>query len=539
MKEEKNYSFANFEKLNEIGIALSKQKDINTLLEMILASARELTGADAGTLYIMNSDAKNLRFAITQNDKLDFLNSARDPESIKKIPPVELYDKEGKPNLQQVISWCVLANKVVNIKDAYNNQDFDFSKTKEFDKNTGYESHSFLCVPMHDHEGEILAAIQLINKIDTNGEVGFFDNIDQELVESLASQAGLVLNNQNLIAGLKNLFDSFVQVIANAIDAKSSHTGAHCRRMPTITSLINQAVNADTTGAYKNVNLTEDEVYEIETAAWLHDCGKIITPPHVMEKQTKLAGLFDKVGWLIARLEVYKRDLKLDLLNKKLASLESGIELDAQAEKKYKEKDAEISNAIDVLIETNKGLEFTPDELIDTVKKISTYFYTDYKGNYQSLVEPEELANLSIRRGTLNEEERKIMESHVYYSKEMLSGLPFPKNMSRVPEFAGGHHEKLNGKGYPNGLKGDEVPLGTRILSLADVFEALTAPDRPYKKVMPLSQALSIMRNMVKDEHLDKDLFNLFITSGMVRKYADEYLKPEQKDIDNADEYLI
>lgn len=538
MKDE-NYSFKNFKKLNEIGIALSKQKDINTLLEMILDSARQLTGAEAGTLYIMNSETKSLRFAITQNDKLEFLNSVRDPESLKKIPPVILYDKEGNPNLQQVISWCVLADRVVNIKDAYNNKDFDFSKTKEFDKKTGYESRSFLCVPMHDHEGEILAAIQLINKIESDTSIGFFDDLDQELVESLASQAGLVLNNQNLIAGLKNLFDSFVQVIANAIDAKSSHTGAHCRRMPIITSFINEAINQDETGAYKSIDLSQDEMYEIETAAWLHDCGKIVTPPHIMEKSTKLEGLFDKLGWLIARLEVYRRDLKLEFLNKKLFSLENGDQLEPEIEKNYKLKDAEILSAIEDLIEANKGSENTSDKFITRVKKISKYSYTDYKGLYQPLIEPDEVINLSIKRGTLNAEERKIMESHVYYSKEMLSGLPFPKNMQRVPEFAGGHHEKINGEGYPNGLKGDELPLGTRILSLADVFEALTAPDRPYKQAMPLSQVFKIMGKMAQNEHLDKNLFNLFISSNIYKKYAELYLLPEQLDIEKAEDYLI
>jgi len=518
--------------LNEIGIALSAERDPDLLLEKILTSARKLTNADAGTLYLLNEEPKTLSFALVQNDTLKVhFGGTGDPVD-EKFPDLALYNKNGSKNDRMVAAYSVLEEKTVNIEDAYNEEGFDFSGTRKFDANTGYRSKSILVVPLKNHENDVIAALQLLNKLDENGEPIAFSQDDQELTESLASQAAVALTNQRLIRDLHTLFDSFTQVIANAIDAKSPQTGAHCRRVPDATLMIAEAASGSEYPGIEGFKLNKDDFYELKTAAWMHDCGKVVTPPHVVEKSKKLETIYDRIGTIDARMEVLSRDAEIKRLREKL-----GETSDEPVSAEVREQFAED---LEFLRTANTGGEFMEDEKIDRVHALAKESFQTLDGETQQLLEEDERDFLCIRKGTLSDEERKIMEDHMVHTLDMLEQLPFPRHLKNVPEYAGGHHERMDGNGYPRGLTREQMSIPARIMGIADVFEALTAPERSYKKPMPLSLTLTIMGRMVENNHLDPDLFNLFVDKKVYLKYAEKYCKPEQideVDIDNLPGY--
>lgn len=518
--------------LNEIGIALSAERDPDLLLEKILTSARKLTNADAGTLYLLNEEPKTLSFALVQNDTLKVhFGGTGDPVD-EKFPDLALYNKNGTKNDRMVAAYSVLEEKTVNIEDAYNEEGFDFSGTRKFDANTGYRSKSILVVPLKNHENDVIAALQLLNKLDENGEPIAFSQDDQELTESLASQAAVALTNQRLIRDLHTLFDSFTQVIANAIDAKSPQTGAHCRRVPDATLMIAEAASGSEYPGIEGFKLNKDDFYELKTAAWMHDCGKVVTPPHVVEKSKKLETIYDRIGTIEARMEVLARDAEIKRLREKLGET-SDEPVSAEVREQFAEN-------LEFLRTANTGGEFMEDEKIDRVHALAKESFQTLDGETQQLLEEDERDFLCIRKGTLSDEERKIMEDHMVHTLDMLEQLPFPRHLKNVPEYAGGHHERMDGNGYPRGLTREQMSIPARIMGIADVFEALTAPERSYKKPMPLSLTLTIMGRMVENNHLDPDLFNLFVDKKVYLTYAEKYCKPEQideVDIDNLPGY--
>lgn len=522
-------NYANIKRLNAIGVALSAEKDHNRLLEMILTSARELTQADAGTLYKVDADRQHLRFVIVHNDTLKvYLGGQGQP--VEGFAPIPLVLEDGSPNERMIAAWSVIHKTTARIKDAYSEAGFDFSGTKKFDAHSGYKSKSFLTVPLLNHEGEAMAALQLLNKLDSQGQAVEFTAADQELAESLASQAAIALNNRVLIDDLSKLFDSFTQVIANAIDAKSPHTGAHCRRVPDATLMLAEAANGLDFPGLEGFTLTDADRYELTTAAWLHDCGKIVTPNHVMEKATKLESLCDRVNFIADRFTVLQRDLKIALLEEELAAARLGEQLQPERYLLYTTQLKQIQDDLEFLRKSNTGGEFMRPEDLARIELLSKIQFNDLHGEAQLLLQPDEAANLSIARGTLNPEERAIMEGHMTHTLNMLKQLHFPKHLQRVPEYAGGHHERMDGKGYPRGLTKEQMSIPARIMGIADVFEALTAHERPYKKPMPLSQTLNIMGNMAAEGHLDADLFTLFVYKKVYLDYAIKHLRPEQLD---------
>ncbi len=521
------------DRLNEIGIALSAENDTPKLLELIMLGAKSLTHADGGSLYFLQ-DGK-LSFEIISNDSLGIQMGGTSGNEIT-FPPIPLL-VDGDENHGNVVTHCVLAGKTVNIADAYNEDGFDFTGTRKFDSKTGYRTQSMLTFPLKDHEQEIIGVLQLINANDPETrKVIAFSPIDQQLAESLASQAAVALTQRRLITELKVLFESFIRMIASAIDDKSPYTGGHCRRIPVLTMMLAEAAHGDDQGPLKDFHITEQDRYELETAAWLHDCGKVVTPEYVMDKATKLETIYDRIHNLEVRFEILRRDAEIEYLRSCLDSDGQGSSEEA-LKNGYREICLRLDDDLEFLRKANVGGKFMRDEDIERVRQLALIEWTDATGSLRPLLDDDEIANLSIQRGTLNDGEREVINNHITATIKMLESLPFPRNLQNIPEFAGGHHEKMDGTGYPRGLKREQMSVQARIMAIADIFEALTASDRPYKKGKKLSECLKIMGFMKKDNHIDPDIFEIFIRQRIYLDYAKEFLDPEQ--IDEIDESTI
>ena len=515
-------------RLNEIGIALSTESDTNKLFEMILEEAKSITNADGRTLYSKDDDG-NLKFEILRNDSMKTIMGGTSNIDIP-FDPVKLWLGDSTPNQSNVSAYVALTGETVNIKDAYAEEGFDFSGTKSYDSKTGYHSKSFLTVPLKNHENEIIGVMQLINARDESGEVISFDHGMQEQVESLASQGAVALTNKKLVGELKTLFEAFIQLIATAIDKKSEYTGGHCSRVPVITMMLADEVAKGSSGKYKDFNMTEEERYELYIASWLHDCGKVATPPHIVDKGTKLETIFDRIELIRTRMEILKRDAEIEFLKRHLnGSL-------PEFDKAYHESIKNIDDNIEFIESCNIGGEFMKPELQDKISSISKNRVV-LNNNEQNILTDDEVRNLNIAKGTLLPEEREIINDHISITIDMLEKLPYPKDLKNIPEFAGGHHEKMDGTGYPKGLKGDQMSTQAKIMAIADIYEALTAADRPYKEGKKLSQAMRIMGFMKNDYHIDEDLFEIFVKYGVYKSYAKEYVASNQ--LDNVDESSV
>ena len=501
------------------------------LLEMILVGAKLITRADGGTLYTVRNE-KSLNFEIVRTTSLA-INMGGTSKRPVQFKPISLYHRDGRPNIERVVAYSALNNKIVNLDDVYeeNSKGFDFTGPRMFDKQMNYRTRSMLSVPMINHEGKTVGVIQLINKQDEQrGDKAFFDNDDVHLVKSLASQAAIALTNKRLIDDLKQLFESFIKTIATGIDEKSPYTGGHCKRVPVLTLALADAANKSK-GKLKEFTLTAQERYSLEVASWLHDCGKLVTPVHVVDKATKLETIYDRINLIDTRFEVLKRDAEIAMLKQ---LLEIGME-GAEAEDAVREYHRELETLDaerDFIRHCNKGVESMAPELKERVKEIANRTWCNSDGEVVPFFSEDELNNLLIHYGTLNEEERQIINDHIVVTNKMLKSMKFPKDMENVPEYAGGHHERMDGTGYPLGLTREEMSIPARAMAIADVFEALTARDRPYKDAKTLSEALSILGKMKLGHHIDPDLFDLFIQEKVYLPYAHEFMNPELIDIE-------
>ncbi len=524
--------FRRLTELNQIGIALSREKDLNRLLEAILVAAKMITNADGGTLYRMHA-GKELRFEIMRTDSLGLAMGGTTGREIT-FPPVRLYEDDGAQNVSMVVAYAVLHDRTVNIADAYTEQGFDFSGTKSFDSKTGYRSQSFLTVPMKNHEDEVIGVLQLINAKDRHtGEIVSFSEADQHLAESLASQAAVALTNRLLINQLEELFESFINLINAAIDDKSPYTGGHCQRVPALTMLLAEAAARQPQGSLASFTMSDKDRYELKIAGMLHDCGKVTTPVHVVDKATKLQTIYDRIGLIDTRFEVLRRDAQIRLLRGKLEALERGNravwqELEARhsAETKQLEADREFLRLCNI------GSERMAPEDQQRVFNIGTaHRWRDVDGNEDApFLSSDEITNLTIRSGTLTDEERKVINHHIEVTIMMLESLPWPRHLKNVPEYAGGHHERMDGRGYPRGLTREQMSIQARVMGIADIFEALTAKDRPYKKGKTLTEALTILGKFKLNGHIDPDLFDVFIRDRIYMRYAEMFLDADQID---------
>jgi len=538
--------FRRLEQLNEIGSALSQEKDIDHLLEKILVAAKAITRAAGGTLYVLepSDEGPRLRFAIMRNEALDIAMGGTTGNPIP-FYPVHLYGKDGQPNNQMVAAYAALTGKTVNIVDAYSQEGFDFSGTRNFDKKTGYRSKAFLTVPMKNHEGEIIGVLQLINRMEPGTEdIGSFGPSDQRLAESLASQAAIALTNRHLINQLEVLFESFIALINTAIDEKSPYTGGHCQRVPALTMMLAEAVNETHDGPLRDFRMSDKDRYELKIAGLLHDCGKVTTPVHVVDKATKLETIFDRINLVDTRFEVLKRDLEIEALKRKLdlpggapgqaAVREQAARIDQDLDERARDLESERA----FLRQANIGGEVMSPEAQERVRRIGTgRKWIDLSGKSADFLSEDEIKNLTIARGTLTTEERQTINHHIVATIKMLEALPWPTHLRNVPEYAGGHHERMDGKGYPRGLTREQMSVQARVMGIADIFEALTAKDRPYKRGKTLSESLKILGNFRQNGHVDPDLFDVFVRKKVYLRYAQQFLDREQ--IDEVDESKI
>jgi HD-GYP domain-containing protein (c-di-GMP phosphodiesterase class II) len=526
------------DRLTELSVELSNNHDVPSLLEHILKAAKTMTGADGGTLYRVNAEKTGLSFNISMNDTLKMYQGGKSGTPIN-LPDLPLKDDLGNPNLSAVAAYAANTGRSVNIPDVYQAQDFNFSGMRNFDQAHGYHTQSLLSVPMRDHEGELIGVLQLINAIDQGtGKPCAFTDTDRRFIEALASQAAIAITNQQLIVLLEELFESFVKLINLAIDEKSPHTGKHCEHVPELTMMLAQAVHETESGPLANFKMTERDRRELWLAGLLHDCGKIVTPVHVVEKGTKLETITDRIHLVDARFEVLKRDAHIRALEAKLegARLRDGVS-ETQIEERLHHEIAQLDEERAFLRKANVGGEFMQPEHQQRVKDIAQRRWTGPDGLEHMLLNDDEVKNLTIRAGTLTEEERQIINNHIVVTIRMLEALPWPKHLRNVPEYAGGHHERMDGKGYPRGLTKTQMSPQARMMAIADIFEALTAADRPYKKGKTLTESLNILGKFATGGHIDPDLFDIFIRRKIYLQYAQQYMDPAQ--IDAVDESAI
>ncbi|MFA7431792.1 MAG: HD domain-containing phosphohydrolase [Rhodospirillaceae bacterium] len=553
-------------KLIELGIALSAERNHDRLTERILLEAKDLTNADGGTLYLVGEDQRTLHFKILRNDTLKTAMGGTTGIAIP-FPPLALYSPEtGAPNHNNVATHVALSGNSINIDDAYEAEGFDFSGTKKFDAGTGYRSKSFLTIPLKNYTGEVIGVLQLINAQDADGTVIPFSAAIQPLVEALASQAAVAIDNQQLMHAQRVLMESFVEVLAGAIDAKSPYTGGHCQRVPELAMMLAKAASDSKDGPFADYTLTDEDEYELRLGALLHDCGKVTTPEYVVDKATKLETIYDRIHEVRTRFEVLRRDAEIAMLKAQLAGADV-----AETEAAFAARCAELEADFAFIAECNIGGEFMAPDKIERITAIAEQTWTRHFDRTLGLSWEEanrlkdappppppalervledrvdhivgvynrgELYNMSVQRGTLTAEERKVINDHIVLTQQMLERLPFPRQLKKIPAIAGNHHEKINGTGYPNGLTGDQMGISEKIMAIADVFEALSAADRPYKTPKKVSECIKILSFMKKDQHVDADLFELFLTSGVYRQYAEASLQPEQLDDVDITPYL-
>lgn len=554
-------------RLINIGLALSAERDHDDLVERILLEAKSLSRADGGTLYLRRPGEDSLRFAIIRNDSLNVAMGGSSGRPIP-FPPLHLTDPDtGAPNHGNVSTAAALTGRTINIANAYDDGSYDFSGPRRFDEATGYHSRSFLTIPLKNRSGEVMGVLQLINAQTPDGEITTFSPDIQSLVEALAAQAAVAIDNQTLIGAQRDLLDALIKVLAGAIDAKSPYTSGHCERVPAIAKMMAEAACQATDGPYRDFDLSEAEWYELHVAAYLHDCGKVTTPEYVMDKATKLEIINNRIHEIRTRFEVLRRDAEVAYWR----SRAEGTPED-QAKATFDDAVSTLEDDFSFIAECNIGGEFMSAKDMARVRRIADRRWVRYFDRLAGLswqereranaagspapvpaLEPllsdrpdhsvdgynfGEIYNLCISRGTISREERDKINDHIVVTQRMLDQMPFPPALARVPEIAGNHHEKMDGTGYPNGLTGAQMSPLARMMAIADVFEALTASDRPYKKPKTLNESVRILAMMVREHHFDPDLFELFLTSGVAYDYAETFLRPDQVDSVDVEAYL-
>ncbi len=520
-----DFSDSALQHLINIGVELSTEQDTTKLLESILISAKQLAQADGGTIYSI-TDKNTLKFETLLNDTLDMYMGGTSGKPIP-FPEIPMY-VDSEPNYNALVAYAAATDQVINISDAYQAGDYDMSAARNMDEKTGYRTKSVLTIPMKNHEQELIGVIQLINAQQEQQVVDFSPDLEK-VIRSLTSMAAVALTNRQLIDGMEALFQALTRLIARAIDEKSPYTGGHCNRVPELTMLIAEAVCHTKEGPLADFYMDESEKYELSVAGWLHDCGKIATPEYIMDKSTKLETIFDRIALIECRFELAINELKNSHQQHIIEQLKLGNDV-TELEQQLPELIKQIEEDRAFLAKANIGGEYMDETQQQRIQTIADQYQVSIDGKLQPLLTYNEVCNLQVAKGTLLPEEREIINNHMVVTIDMLESLPFPKHLRNVTEYAGGHHEKMDGTGYPKGLKREEMSIPARMMAIADIFEALTAADRPYKPAKKLSECLKIMGSMTQNHHIDPDLFNVFIDEEVYMQYAQQFLAKEQID---------
>jgi HD-GYP domain-containing protein (c-di-GMP phosphodiesterase class II)/HAMP domain-containing protein len=496
-------------RLNTIGQALSGQAEVESFLALALEGAEELTGADACALLLGDLEDG---FEVVRM-RVDGLPVAARSAASRELERVAARVSEERRTLSAARGTSSETTGVVDW-DALGDA-------------TGGEVGACLVLPLLAERSTSLGALVLISRREDESP---FSGDMLDLGESLASQTAAALRQARNVETLRGLFEGLIDLTVRAIDEKSAYTGEHCRKVPILTELIADVACRAEAGPLKDFELTDEQRYELRIAALLHDCGKVVTPVHVMDKATKLETLFDRIEVVRARFEVVRRDIEIALLREQLERA-GGSPSAEEIAHRVEARSLGLQEDLAFIEWANRGREFMSSQARARIGSIAeNYRWVGPDGVEQPILSDEEVQNLSISRGTLNDEERRIMEDHVVSTINLLEELPFPKELRNVPYIAGAHHEHCDGSGYPKGLSGDQLTMQARILGLADVFEALTAKTRPYKPGMSLSQTLGILREMRDDGHIDARLHDLFLENKVYLRYAVEHLDPQQID---------
>ncbi len=522
------------EELNRVGIALSETRDVERLLAMILLKAREITGADAGSLYLVEQtggsssgstsrgsngaeNARRLRFRLAQNDSVQF------PYTEHTLPITE----------SSMAGYCALHGEVIELADAYRipkSRPFQFNSS--FDEQAAYRTRSLITLPMKNGKGEVLGVLQLINckrqpkarLSDANAvhrHVHPFPERAVRLGLSLASQAAVAYENSQLYRDIENLFDGFVNAAVKAIEQRDPTTSGHSQRVCQMTIALAEAVDREPQGPYADLRFSREQMKELRYAALLHDFGKVGVREEVLIKAKKLYPL--QFSRLLDRFDYIRRDIEARIAEQKVECLLGLFRKEAEARVRLKLLDGEASR---LLAELDRYVEFIthaneptllPSGEFELLTEISQKTYRDPRGAERPYLTSEEVRYLSIPRGSLDTNERRQIESHVTHSFNFLTQIPWTAEYRGIPEIARAHHEKLNGRGYPNGLTTREIPIQAKMMTICDIFDALSASDRPYKRAIPTDRALEILKLCVRDEEIDAELFRLFLDAQVYR----------------------
>lgn len=469
------------------GVMLSSERDLNRLLDAVLMSVMSLANCDAGTLYLLEDDGLHFKIMHTNSLGTHTGGDGTDPD----LPPVPL-------RRENVCAFSLLENRTIRIEDVYSSDEYDFSGPVRYDAITGYRTKSMLVVPMTNREGEKLGVIQLINALDENGNVRSFPKDMILALESVTSQSSITIQNVRYMQEIRDLFRSFVRVMSSAIDELSPYNANHSRRMAESGARFANFLNAKAREAGQKLPFSPQRKEELVMSIWLHDIGKVVTPLEVMDKGARLSALQAE--------QIQNRLRRIDLLAR-ISRLEGRV-----TDSEYRQIQQDTEEAAERIFEIN-CIGFLPDEELDYLRELKERTYVE-DGKELPWVTDEEYEMLTIRKGTLSAAEREIMESHVTITSKLLSQIHFSKDLSNVPNWAAAHHEFLDGSGYPNRLKGEEIPWEVRIITILDIFDALVAEDRPYKPGVPVPKALAILESMAEKEgKLDPQLTQLFVES--------------------------
>ncbi|HHP0481774.1 TPA: HD domain-containing phosphohydrolase [Vibrio campbellii] len=535
---------------------IARQENLDEMLSLVCRDTAHAVGANGVFLYLLDVEEKSLV------PKFIWWEGIEDDKLQAKNVPVS--------DASRFIQEIFIAKKpaIFNVNELPR---IDL----QWDKGDNGE---IVCIPLSSRSGEVIGSFGVLYE---NGRAEEHYEQYADYLKTLLGFTSVAIETHNMLDDQKALLDSFIQVFAGSLDKKSPYTGNHCQRVPIITQWLTQAAQESENEIFRHFNLTPKQWDELNMASWLHDCGKITTPEYVVDKATKLETIYDRIHEIRMRFEVLKRESEISLLKENIAQLPD------EFNERLKQRHLEIDDDFEFIASLNLGSEFVNEEALKRLNEIAAKTWTRtlnntigiswaerqrYTEEYELPVKEPllsdraehlvpwdfpptneerftlkptahqanlgEVYNLSIQRGTLTNEERFIINDHIIQTIKILESLPFPKHMSNVSKIAGGHHEKIDGTGYPMGLKGEEMPITAKIMAIADVFEALTSADRPYKKAKSLSESIRIMSFMVKDNHLDRDLFELFLTSGVYKRFADEFMTSSQVDAVDIQQYL-